>query len=115
MSCKNCDPHPCHCDGAEERPSIDELLNRPDVLEAFKVLIRNGLMLIPTQAEIFCAYCGETICYSAVPSRTGENADCAYSLKQIAKHRQGCAKFKASTVSESDLSPHSHDVGESLS
>lgn len=79
---------------SESEESVVKRLNDPDVLKAFATLIVAGLIVAPARAEIFCAYCGEHICYDlAQKPKDGIQSD--FVREEVAAHRAECAEYQS--------------------
>lgn len=88
--------------------NAQEVLNDPEVLYAFQVLIERGLLFVPQRATIFCAYCGEHICYDVrrstddLASKQIEPRHSEFTSAAVAVHRQTCTAYQVATALTED-------------
>jgi hypothetical protein len=87
----------------DSNATLQDILNKPDVLAAFETLIVNGLLVIPQRSTIFCAYCGEHICYDervntdSVTRITPKES--TLTQKAVTEHRKSCFTYQQATAS----------------
>jgi hypothetical protein len=80
----------------EEPPllTFDEAINDPAVVNAYRTLIDAGMMRIAARADVFCAYCGKHIVYTA----TGRQGYTPYVKDAVMAHRATCELYKTFTA-----------------
>jgi hypothetical protein len=85
----------------EERTlTVLDMLNSPKVLEAYATLIAVGLISVGQRATIFCAYCGDHICFDLATGEPGKSigstndANRAYINLKVAEHRKTCPDYQ---------------------
>lgn len=74
--------------------TLTELLNIPEVVQAFETFAKYGLIGVPKRATIFCAYCGQHICFGEAVATGPENEQSAFVKQQVAAHRVICVDYQ---------------------
>jgi hypothetical protein len=100
----DCDDHPVMQQiSARGTSSLQECLNNETIVRAFATLMAAGLLFTPTLATVFCAYCGEHICFDA--RQMGDRAmkpvtrQSDYTRNAVQEHRKTCLTYQSSTDS----------------
>jgi len=81
--------------------NLQEVINHKEVVKAVGVLLAAGLLFTPQRATIFCAYCGEHICFDARLGTEGtdkepvEPRQSEFTTKAVAEHRKVCPEYNA--------------------
>lgn len=88
----------------ERKMTVLDMLNDPKVIDAFATLIGVGLVSVGQRSTIFCAYCGDHICFDLATGEPGKsigssNAENkAYVSLKVAEHRKTCPEYQAQVL-----------------
>lgn len=82
-------------------------LNLPEVREAFATLLVHGLLTVPRESTIFCAYCGGHICFD-LAGRPADGVQSAYVREKVSEHRLSCPEYqrKLSDLDADEMGHH---------
>lgn len=99
--------------------SLTEVINHKEVVKAIGVLVAAGLLFTPQRATVFCAYCGEHICFEprlggeCMGTDPVEPRQSAFIRSAVAAHRAACAEYQRQNDirNVSEATQHLHAMG----